>query len=193
MLNRTDLTTQQSRFTRTLPLSPGLKFTKNTSIIPRLKKLSPHKATGSDNMSCRLLHEGASLLSESLTYIFNLSIVPCRFPQQWKIATVIPLFKQRGDRQSPSNYRRFPCSQRKAKSWTNYKAKLSLAISSITSSYLLISSGSCQIDARQCSWCIFVKLGCIPWKTARAQVPFFMDFAKLLIEFGILINSAFLD
>ena len=56
-------------------------------------------------MSCRLLREGASLLSESLTYIFNLSIVTCQFPQQWKIATVIPLFKQRGDRQSPSNYR----------------------------------------------------------------------------------------
>ena len=54
-----------------LPLHPNTpsfsvpKFTKK-DILRILKKLSLHKATGSDNMSCCLLREGASLLSESL-------------------------------------------------------------------------------------------------------------------------------
>ena len=42
----------------------------------------------------------------------------------------------------------------------------------------------------------FLKLGCIPCKTARAKLPSLWTFIKLLIEFGISvfsINSAFLD
>ena len=55
-----------------LPLCPNIPSFSFPKIHEKdvhriLKKLPPHKATGSDNMSCRLLREGASLLSESLT------------------------------------------------------------------------------------------------------------------------------
>jgi hypothetical protein len=33
------------------------------------------------------------LISDSLTYIFNQAIALCIFPHEWKIARVIPLFK----------------------------------------------------------------------------------------------------
>ena len=62
---------------------------------------------------------------------------------------------------------------------TYKQAKLSSAISSTTSSYLLISLGSCQIDARQCSWRISLKLGCIPcMEDSKGTVASFMDFYR---------------
>ena len=79
-LSRMDLSAHHSHFIRN---TPSFSFPKihEKDVHRILKKLSPHKVTGGDNMSCRLLQEGASLLSESLTYIFNLSIFTCRFPR----------------------------------------------------------------------------------------------------------------
>ena len=44
------------------------------------------------------------MISDSLTYIFNQAIALCIFPHKWKIARVIPLFKN-GKRNLPGNYR----------------------------------------------------------------------------------------
>jgi hypothetical protein len=46
----------------------------------------------------------APLISDSLTYIFNQAITLCTFPHEWKIARVIPLFKN-GKRNFSGNYR----------------------------------------------------------------------------------------
>ena len=46
----------------------------------------------------------APAIADSLTYIFNQAITLASFPDEWKIARVIPLFKS-GHRNMPGNYR----------------------------------------------------------------------------------------
>ena len=69
-----------------------------------LKKLSPHKATGLDNISCTLLKEAAPVISVSLAMIINGSIDSGVFPSKWTIAKIFPLFEA-NDRTDPHNYR----------------------------------------------------------------------------------------
>ncbi len=69
-----------------------------------LKLLNPCKAFGPDNVSPRLLKEGAEQLAPSLCMLFNVSLQTSKFPQQWKMANVIPLYKKK-DKASISNYR----------------------------------------------------------------------------------------
>ncbi|XP_072044539.1 uncharacterized protein [Amphiura filiformis] len=61
-------------------------------VLKQLKKLNPHKATGLDNISARLLKAGAEPLSAPLTHIFNLSVTTGTVPSKWKISRVTPLF-----------------------------------------------------------------------------------------------------
>ena len=59
-----------------------------------LSKLSKSKATGLDKISARLLRECSDIISNSLCLIFNHSISTGIFPDEWKCAKVLPLFKQ---------------------------------------------------------------------------------------------------
>ena len=52
-----------------------------------------------------VLKECAPFLTPSVSYIFNLSVTTGVFPAVWKQATVIPLYKNRGKAEDPSNYR----------------------------------------------------------------------------------------
>ena len=56
-------------------------------------------------MTNRVLRECASSITESVTYLFNLSVSTGTFPSAWKNAIVIPIFKRRGRDSDPSNYR----------------------------------------------------------------------------------------
>jgi hypothetical protein len=69
-----------------------------------LSKLSRSKFTGLDKISSRILRECPDLIAESLSYIFNRSIVSGIFPDEWKHAKVVPIHKQ-GKRNCPDNYR----------------------------------------------------------------------------------------
>ena len=53
----------------------------------------------------RVLRECASPITESITYLSNLSIRTSKFPSDWKNAVVTPIFKRRGRKSDPSNYR----------------------------------------------------------------------------------------
>ena len=81
-----------------------LKHTTADVVFKILEKLSSHKATGLDNISCRLLKEAAPIISVSLVMIINGSIDSGVFPSKWKIAKIFPLFKA-NDRTDPHNYR----------------------------------------------------------------------------------------
>lgn len=52
-----------------------------------------------------LLHFVAAPISVPLTHIFNLSIEYGIFPEKAKISKVIPVYKQKGSKLDPSNYR----------------------------------------------------------------------------------------
>ena len=63
-----------------------MKETDSSTVSRLLSKLSKLKATGLDKISCRLLRECPDLIAESLSLIFNRSIVMGIFPNEWKCA-----------------------------------------------------------------------------------------------------------
>ena len=81
-----------------------LKETDSSTVSILLSKLSKSKATGLDKISCRLLRECSDLIAESLSLIFNRSIIMGIFPNEWKCAKVFPIHKQ-GKRNCVDNYR----------------------------------------------------------------------------------------
>ena len=58
---------------------------------------------GLDGMSPKLLHLGATAIAPSITWILNLSITTSTFPDDWKVAKVVPIHKQ-GSVQERQNF-----------------------------------------------------------------------------------------
>ena len=73
-------------------------------ILNILKDLNPSKAAGIDNLSGKLLKDGADILARPISQLCNLSIKLGSFPRSCKIAKVKPLFKK-GSKTDPQNYR----------------------------------------------------------------------------------------
>ena len=69
-----------------------------------LKNLDSKKATGLDNIPCKLLKLAADIVSPSLTHIFNCSIKTGIFPSNWKLAKVTHFFFK-GAKLDANNYR----------------------------------------------------------------------------------------
>ena len=69
-----------------------------------IKNIKNGNSVGHDELSTNLLKSIAGVIFEPLIHIFNLSINSGIFPSRWKIARVIPLYKQ-GDESDLSNYR----------------------------------------------------------------------------------------
>ena len=76
----------------------------NAKVQTLLCGLSKSKAIGIDKISGKILKVAATAISPSLTYIFNQAIISCCFPDDWKVARVLPLYKK-GPRNLPDNYR----------------------------------------------------------------------------------------
>ena len=70
----------------------------------RTKKLKRKKASGPDNLPPNLLRDSASILAKPLAYVINLSLRTGLFPDEWKLARVVPIYKS-GTRDSFENYR----------------------------------------------------------------------------------------
>ena len=67
--------------------------------------LDKNKAVGPDLVHNRLLIAACPVIAEPLTILFNKSIANGSFPEVWKKAHVIPIYKQKGDKSSCKNYR----------------------------------------------------------------------------------------
>ena len=81
-----------------------LKAIYNSTVFSLPSKLSKSKATDLDKISARLLRECSDVISNFLCLIFNRSISTGIFPDEWKCAKVLPLFKQ-GCCSELNNYR----------------------------------------------------------------------------------------
>ena len=68
--------------------------TTTSNAFTHLNRLSKTKAAGLDNISARLIRECADIISGPLCDLFNKSLMPCIFPDEWKSARVTPLFKE---------------------------------------------------------------------------------------------------
>ena len=69
-----------------------------------LKFINPNKATGPDNIPNKVLKMAAEILSLSLSAIFNRPLSMGIYPDDWKMARVLPIFKS-GDNDDICNYR----------------------------------------------------------------------------------------
>ena len=75
-----------------------------SNVYHLLHGLSGNKATGIDKISCKIIKIAATAISDSLTYIFNQAVTLSSFPDKWKVARVIPLYKN-GQQNAAGNYR----------------------------------------------------------------------------------------
>ena len=73
-------------------------------VLTSIKQLDINKATGSDEIPMRLLKETANQIAPSLTMLFNKSLRLGIFPEEWKLANIVPIFKK-GKRDFVENYR----------------------------------------------------------------------------------------
>ena len=73
-------------------------------ILTSLTKLKPKSSTGFDDISCKIIKESSNYIIEPLAHVINLSFKEGIFPDNMKIAKVVPIFKN-GDPLNIENYR----------------------------------------------------------------------------------------
>ena len=59
-----------------------------------VKQICLFKASGIDHLSTKVLKDAFLILTDQITYMFNLSLGNGTFPDAWKRATIIPLQKE---------------------------------------------------------------------------------------------------
>ena len=88
----------------TLMNSIFLTPTTETEVLNIIRAMNSNKSSGVDNISCKVVKTIAGYISKPLVYIINKSIETSIFPDHFKKAEVIPIFKA-GDADNPTNYR----------------------------------------------------------------------------------------
>ena len=78
--------------------------TNHTEVIRVAASIKAKASTGIDGLSNKLVKLIIPVIAKPLTHIFNKSFVKGIFPDVYKIAKVIPIFKS-GDKNHPINYR----------------------------------------------------------------------------------------
>ena len=74
-------------------------------VLKILNSLNINKSSGPDKIPNKLLKMSALLLAKPLTNLFNKSLKSGKFPSAWKKACITPVFKKKGSKSDPTNYR----------------------------------------------------------------------------------------
>lgn len=75
------------------------------SVRTYIRKLKTNKAPGADGITNEVLKALSPSISYPLSILFTASFQQGTFPAAWKTACVIPIYKGKGPRTDPSNYR----------------------------------------------------------------------------------------
>ena len=70
-----------------------------------LEKLQPRKAPGPDGIPPEILSAATKELTRPLSQLFRQTIQEGKLPDEWKKALVSPVYKRKGSKTSPNNYR----------------------------------------------------------------------------------------
>ncbi|KAI5640470.1 reverse transcriptase (RNA-dependent DNA polymerase) domain-containing protein [Phthorimaea operculella] len=81
-----------------------LRMTNKTEITNIVKNMAPKRSSGYDDIPNSIIKDNIDCLSEPLTYFFYLCLNQGIFPDQLKIAKIVPIYKK-SCRVDPKNYR----------------------------------------------------------------------------------------
>lgn len=87
------------------PRSIFLKPTSPIEIVNTVIHMNSKKSTDINDLSIYLLKKVIQYVASPLSHIINLSLETGRFPDAFKITKCIPIFKNKGSRLDPNNYR----------------------------------------------------------------------------------------
>ncbi len=71
----------------------------------KLDNLKQNKSPGNDNHHPRVLQEVKDLLLKPITCLFQKSLLEGFLPESWREANITPIYKNKGTRSHPTNYR----------------------------------------------------------------------------------------
>ena len=74
-------------------------------IRDHISKLKTKKSSGTDSILNEMIKHGRYFLVPSLERIFNNILQNGTFPVEWNIGVIKPIYKKKGDKKSPANYR----------------------------------------------------------------------------------------
>lgn len=74
-------------------------------ILSAISKLKNNKACGIDGISNEFLKAAKTKLLDTLTTLFNITLDTGVIPSQWSLGYIKPIYKNKGDRSDPNNYR----------------------------------------------------------------------------------------
>ena len=74
-------------------------------VLKYINSLGSKSSIDIHNMDSKLIFIAGPIIGHHLTHIFNLSITQGIVPDDWKIARVTPIYKGKGSRDEPGNYR----------------------------------------------------------------------------------------
>ena len=66
-----------------------------SEILGLINTLDAQKASGPDGISVKMLKATAVSIAPSIAKLFNISIHLARFPQSWKISSIVPVLKSK--------------------------------------------------------------------------------------------------
>ena len=150
-------------------------------IAQLIKGLNISKASGSDGISACMLKATSDSIAPSLSNLFNLSISKGHFPEQWKVARMVPIPKS-ATKHSPSGYR--PISLLSLLSKLLEKPYHQIITDHLAEHHPLsdaqwgFQKGKSTLTALYnytlcCSWLVS-----IPWSQSRNMLCIFFDFQK---------------
>jgi len=74
-------------------------------VAAKLQRLRTDKSAGPDGIHPMLLGSCATAVAEPLAMIFETSFISGEVPEDWKTANIVPIYKKKGLRSDPNNYR----------------------------------------------------------------------------------------
>ena len=147
------------------------------TVLRTLQYLPVNKSTADPLLTNLVLRECAPVITPSVSYLFNLSVSTGVFPAMWKQVTVVPLFKNRGKAEDPTNYR--PISLLPA---------LGKALEKIQTTHLLQ-----YLVERKIKLVSPHQFGLMPQKSTTLQLLYLTDRWFRALERGKNISAVFLD
>ena len=91
-------------FGQTVEASKNRFVTDEKEVLKLCKGIEPMKSSGMDSLSSKICKDAFIVLAAQLTHLFNSSLLSSIFPNAWKVAKVIPLYKGGGS-EEVGNYR----------------------------------------------------------------------------------------